>query len=82
MYETETYIVRKGSKMFTYGRIVLCNFTISLTNIEDEIHFLFHCPKYSTLRETFFNQIYLQLPNVGILPIQKLSKYWWIPPII
>ena len=34
------------------------------TNIEDEIHFLFHSPKYSTLRETFFNQIYLQLPNV------------------
>ena len=34
------------------------------TNIEDEIHFLFYYSKYSTLRETFFNQIYLGLPNV------------------
>ena len=34
------------------------------TKIEEEIHFLFYYSKYSTLRETFFNQIYLGLPNV------------------
>ena len=25
--------------------------------IEDEFHFLFHCPKYSIPREKFYNQI-------------------------
>ena len=31
----------------------ICNSGI----IEDEFHFLFHCPKYSIPREKFYNQI-------------------------
>ena len=31
----------------------ICNSRI----IEDELHFLFHCPKYSIPREKFYNQI-------------------------
>jgi len=44
------------------------------TNLVDEIHFLFHCLKYSTLRGTFFNHIYLQLPNVWQTNITETIK--------
>ena len=32
-------------------------------NIEDEIHFQFDCPKYSSIRDNFFNKIDNRIPN-------------------
>ena len=42
------------------------------TQIEDETHFLFHCPKYTSLRNEFYNKIKSQLPNILFLPINEL----------
>ena len=41
-------------------------------NIEDEIHFLFHCPKYSSIRDDFFNKIDNRIPNYKHIPISTL----------
>ena len=42
-------------------------------NIEDEIHFLFDCPKYSSIREDFFlNKIDNRIPNYKYIPILTL----------
>ena len=40
--------------------------------IEDEIHFLFHCPKYSSIRNEFYKKMQFQLPNIKFLPINEL----------
>ena len=32
-------------------------------NIEDEIHFLFNCPKYSSIRDDFNSKIDNRIPN-------------------
>jgi len=32
-------------------------------NIEDELHFLFNCPKYSSIRDEFFSKIDNRIPN-------------------
>ena len=37
-------------------------------NIEDEVHFLFDCPKYSSIRDDFFNKIDNRIPNYRYIP--------------
>ena len=41
-------------------------------NIEDEIHFLFDCPKYSSITDECFNKIDKRLPNYEHIPILTL----------
>ena len=41
-------------------------------NIEDEIHFLFDCPKYSSIRDDFFDKIDNRIPNSKHIPISTL----------
>ena len=41
-------------------------------NIEDEIHFLFGCPKYSSITDEFFNKIDKRHPNCKHIPISAL----------
>ena len=41
-------------------------------NIEDEIHFLFNCPKYSSIRDDFFNKIENRIPDYKHIPISTL----------
>ena len=40
--------------------------------IEEEFHFLFHCPKYSIPREKFHNQIERNLVDFNQLPYKEL----------
>ena len=40
--------------------------------IEDEIHFLLDCPKYSSIRDDLFNKIYNRIPNNKHIPISTL----------
>ena len=40
--------------------------------IEDEFHFLFHCPKYSTPREKFYNQIQQNFADFNQLSYKEL----------
>ena len=39
--------------------------------IEDEIHFLFHCSKYSILRDNFYNKIQALIPNIRQLSVNE-----------
>ena len=41
-------------------------------NIEDEIHLLFDCLKYSSIRDDFFNKIDTRIPNYKYVPIATL----------
>ena len=41
-------------------------------DIEDEIHFLFNCPKYSSIRDDFFNKIENRIPTYKHMPISTL----------
>ena len=41
-------------------------------NTEDEIHFLFDCPKYSSIRDDFFNKIFNRIPNYKHITISTL----------
>lgn len=38
-------------------------------NIEDETHFLFNCPKSSSIRDGFFSKIDNRIPNYKHIPI-------------
>ena len=40
--------------------------------IEDEIHFLFYCSKYSIMWDNFFNKIQTLIPNIRYLPVNDL----------
>ena len=40
--------------------------------IEDEIYFLFDCPKYSSIRDDFFNKIDNRIPNYKHIPVSTL----------
>ena len=40
--------------------------------IEDEIHFLFYCSKYSIMRDNYFNKIQTLIPNIRHLPVNDL----------
>ena len=60
-----------------YGQIPrvdrLCP-TCGSYQIEDEIHLLFHCPKYSIFRDRFYRKIEHHLPNINRLPTLQASK--------
>lgn len=43
-----------------------------LTNVEDEIHFLFYCHNYSSIRDDFYNKMYNRLPNSKQLSLNEL----------
>ena len=58
-----------------YGRISRCDRICPICglNIEDEIHFLFdQCPKYSSIRDDFFNKMDNIIPNYKHIPISSL----------
>ena len=38
----------------------------------DEVHFLFRCPKYSMIRNNFYNKIKTLIPNITQLPVNVL----------
>ena len=40
--------------------------------IEDEVHFLFHCPTYSMIRNKFYYKDKTLIPNITQLPINGL----------
>ena len=42
--------------------------------IEDEIQFLFHCSKYSIIRDYFYNKIQTLIPNIRQLPVNEQIK--------
>ena len=41
-------------------------------NIEDEIHFLFNCPKYSSIRDDLLKKIENRIPDYKHIPISIL----------
>ena len=43
-----------------------CNVT------EDEVHFLYQCPKYSMIRNKFYCKVKTLIPNITQLPINGL----------
>ena len=45
---------------------------VCVLNIEDEIHFLFDCPKCSSVRDNIFNKIDKRIPNYKTIPISTL----------
>ena len=44
--------------------------------IEDEIHFLFHCSKYSIIRDNFYNKIQTFILNIRQLPVNEQFIYF------
>ena len=58
-----------------YDNISRCNRICPVCglSVEDEIHFLFDCPKYSVIRDDFFfNKIDTRIPNYKHIPISTL----------
>ena len=57
-----------------YDKISMCDriCPVCSLDIEDEIHFLFDCPKYSSTRDNFFNKIDNRIPNYKHIPISTL----------
>ena len=42
--------------------------------IEDEVHFLFHCSKYSIIRNNFYHKVQSLTPNITQLHVNDLSN--------
>ena len=68
-----------------YDKIYRCDrlCTVCGLNVEDEIHFLFHCSIYSAIKDEFFNKInsrstnYKQLPiSILIMQLMNSSDYY------
>ena len=55
--------------------------TCGSNQIEDEIHFLFVCSKYSTLRDEFYRKIKYHLPNIKQLSSIEATKELMNSPI-
>ena len=57
-----------------YNKISRCDriCPVCSVDIEDEIHFLFDCAKYSSIRDAFFNKIANRIPNYEHIPISTL----------
>ena len=57
-----------------YDKITRCDRICPVCglNIEDEIHFLFNCPKYSSIRDDVFSKIDNRIPNYKHIPISSL----------
>ena len=51
----------------------LCPTCVS-NQIEDKIHLLFYCPKYSILRDGFYRKIEFHLPNIKQLSPKEANK--------
>ena len=59
-----------------YDKISRCDriCPVCSLDIEDEIHFLFDCAKYSSIRDDFFfNKIANRIPNYKHIPISTLT---------
>ena len=54
-----------------YDKILRCHRICPVCglNIEDEIHFLFNCPKYLSIRDDEFSEIDNRIPNYKHIPI-------------
>ena len=57
-----------------YDKISRCDriCPVGSLDIEDEIHFLFDCAKYSSIRDDFLNKIANRIPNYKHIPISTL----------
>ena len=57
-----------------YDKISRCDriCPVCSLDIEDEIHFLFDCTKYSSIRDGFFNKIAKRIPNYKHIQISTL----------
>ena len=44
----------------------------NIEQVKDEIHFLFCCHTYSSIRDDFYNKIYNRLPNFKQLSLNEL----------
>ena len=57
-----------------YNKISRCDriCPVCSLDIEVEIHFLFDCAKYSSIRDDFFNKIANRIPNYKHIPISTL----------
>ena len=57
-----------------YDKISRCDSIcpVCSLDIEDEIHFLFDCAKYSSIRDDIFNKIANRIPNYKHIPISTL----------
>ena len=57
-----------------YDNISRCNKICPVCglSVEDEIHFLFDCPKYSSIRDDFFNKIDITIHNYKHIPVSTL----------
>ena len=56
--------------MTTFRGVI--EFVLFVACVEDEIHFLFDCPKYSSIRDDSFNKIDNRIPNYKHIPISTL----------
>ena len=65
---------RKLNETGRYDKISRCDRICPVCglNIEDEIHFLFDCPKYSSIRDDFCDNIDKRIPNYKHIPIPTL----------
>ena len=70
----EKILREKHLKTGRYDKISRCDRICPICglNIEDEIHFLFDCPKYSSIRDDFFNKIDNRIPHYKHIPISTL----------
>ena len=41
-------------------------------HLEDEVHFLFNCSKYSLIRNNFYYKFKILIPNITQLPVNVL----------
>ena len=41
-------------------------------HLEDEVHFLFNCSKYSLIRNNFYDKFKILIPNITQLPVNVL----------
>ena len=57
-----------------YDKISRCDriCPVCSLDIEDEIHFLYDCAKYSSIRDDYFNKIANRIPNYKHIPIPPL----------
>ena len=57
-----------------YDNISRCNRVCPVCGLSfvDDIHFLFDCKKYSSIRDDFFNKIDIRIPNYKHIPISTL----------
>ena len=68
-------ISRKGTDFALFVAFFNCALFVALMlkmNVENETHFLFHCPRYSSIRDNASSKIDHIIPNPKQLPISTL----------